>query len=299
MQLTNEQSLSGLEELERSLLAGMPLMAGLRPYLRPNIYFQLVLATTYGNFSEALIQAAEVLRMVAGQRQRLRQLLTYPVMLFVFMGGLFLTLQIGILPQLQAGMVGGKSSTPTNWYLWLGMIGGALIGLWLVGQYWRSQTTLRRLNWLIRWPFLGGVVRTYYAYYLTANLAQLVASGLSIKQMLSSLKTLPEQSVLAQLAEQLASDLNQGISPTSWIDRQHCVPRQLLVFLTKGNSVVQLERELVTFSRLQYQTLTRQCERVLGVVQPILLGLVALLIVGAYLSLLLPMYQNLQEGYRG
>jgi len=117
--------------------------------------------------------------------------------------------------------------------------------------------------------------------------------------MLSSLKTLPEQSVLAQLAEQLTSDLNQGFSPTSWIDRQHCVPRQLLVFLTKGNSVAQLERELVTFSRLQYQTLTRECERVLGVVQPILLGLVALLIVGAYLSLLLPMYQNLQEGYRG
>ncbi|WP_235809024.1 type II secretion system F family protein [Levilactobacillus senmaizukei] len=299
MQLTNERSLPGLEQIEQSLLTGTSLMVGLKPYLRPNIYFQLTLATTYGNFSEALIQAAAVLTMVASQRQRLRQLLAYPVTLLVLMAGLFLTLQLGILPQLRLGMTGGITRSSANWYPWVGAIGGSGVALLLFLQYWRSLSSLRRVEWLIRWPVIGSLVKSYYAYYLTANVGQLVASGLSIKQMVHSLQQLPSQAVLCQLATQLEDELNRGQSPTAWIKRQNCLPRQLLVFLTKGSSTSQLERELMTFSRLEYQRLTRQSERALAVVQPVLLSVVALLIVMAYLRLLLPMYQNLQEGYHG
>ncbi len=86
-------------------------------------------------------------------------------------------------------------------------------------------------------------------------------------------------------------------SPVGWLRGQQFIPRQLLVFLQKGSTNRQLARELSAFSTLQYRDLVRRTERGLALVQPILLGVVALLIVGAYLSLLLPMYQNLQGVY--
>ncbi|MCF7523434.1 hypothetical protein L3X07_09600 [Levilactobacillus brevis] len=56
-------------------------------------------------------------------------------------------------------------------------------------------------------------------------------------------------------------------------------------------------RELQAYSELQYRELVARSERLLALVQPILLGVVAVMVVGAYLTLLLPMYQNLQEVY--
>jgi len=289
---------ASLATLEQALLKGADLVPLLAPYLQPNVYFQLQVTTTYGELAPALREAAELLRLMATQRQRLRQLLAYPLGLFVSMAGLFLTLQVGIFPQLQQGLAPTKT-LPIGWqqYGWLG--GGLILVLALVsaGRWWMRQPSLRLASLYLRVPFIGGICRTYYAYYLTANLGQLVQSGLSVKQMIAVLQHLPERALLHQLAYRLEHQLAGGQSPVGWLKEQAFIPAQVLVFLQKGSTNAQLARELRAFSTLQYRELVRRTERCLTLVQPILLGVVAILIVGAYLSLLLPMYQNLQGVY--
>src|SRR5699024_7912798 len=128
----------------------------------------------------------------------------------------------------------------------------------------------------------------YYAYYLSANLGQLLASGLSVKQMLTVLQQLPDRALLHQLADTLAQQLQAGELPVGWLQRQPFIPSQLVILLQKGQTRDQLARELVAYSQLRYRELVRLTEQALALVQPILLTVVALLIVGAYLSLLLP-----------
>ncbi len=282
-------------DLERHLAAGADFVGLMAPYLQANVYFQLKLMTKYGELTPALDQAATLLQLMATQRRRLHQLLVYPVGLLASMALVFVTLRVVILPQLQRELGHGGGLT-SGWRTYL-MVGGALL-MGLIGtlgwRWWHRQSSLLRAKWVLHWPVVGHLFRAYYAYYLTLNLSQMVHSGLSVKQMLQVLGQLPEQALLHQLAVVLTQRLSAGDSPIGWLQGQPYIPPQVIVFLQKGSTTTQLARELTAYSHLQYRELVRRSEQGLAIVQPVLLGVVALLIVGAYLSLLLPMYQNLQ-----
>lgn len=290
-----------LAAIEAALLDGAEFVPLLAPYLQANVYFQLYLTTTYGELAPALKEAATLLRLMATQRQRLRQLLAYPLGLFISMAGLFVTLRIGILPQLQGTLTTTTVPHEIGWQRY-GWLGGGLIGALLLFRLWRwwlGQSSLRLASLYLQMPVVGRIWQAYYAYYLTANLSQLVRSGLSVKQMFGVLRQLPQRALLRQLAMRLEAQLTVGQSPVKWLRRQEFIPYQLLVFLQKGSPEDKLTRELKAYSDLQYRELVRRLSRGLALVQPVLLGIVAILIVGAYLSLLLPMYQNLQGVYNG
>jgi len=282
-------------EIEAQLLAGADFVACLAPYLQANVYFQLQLTATYGELATALQRVATLLQLMATQRKRLHQLLLYPVGLLMGMALLLVTLKVGILPQLQQEIAAQPAPT-FSWRHYAEMGGGLAVigGGVLMWRWWRQQTSLHLAAWYLRVPVVGRIFRAYYAYYLTANLSQLVASGLSVKQMVVVLRQLPQTALLAQLAIVLEQQLQSGHSPVGWLRQQAYIPPQLVVLLQKGSTQPQLARELEAYSHLRYQELVRLTERGLAMVQPILLTVVALLIVGAYLSLLLPMYANLQ-----
>lgn len=282
-------------EIEAQLLAGADFVACLAPYLQANVYFQLQLTATYGELATALQRVATLLQLMATQRKRLHQLLLYPVGLLMGMALLLVTLKVGILPQLQQE-IAAQPVPALSWRHYAEMGGGLVVigGSALLWRWWRQQTSLHLATWYLRVPVVGRIFRAYYAYYLTANLSQLVASGLSVKQMVVVLRQLPQTALLAQLAIVLEQQLQSGHSPVGWLRQQAYIPPQLVVLLQKGSTQSQLARELEAYSHLRYQELVRLTERGLAMVQPILLTVVALLIVGAYLSLLLPMYANLQ-----
>lgn len=267
--------------------------------MQENIYFQLTLTTQYGDLGTGLQRAAKLLQLMATQRQRLRQLLAYPLGLLGGMGLLFVTLQFGILPQLKTSLAPSTVGPQLNWHqlLWGGGVIAVLGGSGLLGRWWWSQSSLQRAQSYPRWPLVGGLFRAYYAYYLADNLTQLVQSGLSVKQMIQILERLPPRALLHQLAVILARQLAQGTSPVTWLHRQRYIPDELVLLLRKGSTQPQLARELGAYSRLQYRQLVQRGERGLAWVQPVLLTLVAGLIVTAYLNLLLPLYHNLQGVY--
>ena len=286
--------------IEGQLLRGRVFVSCLEPYLQANVYFQLQVMTAHGDLAEALERSATLLGLMASQRKRLVQLLMYPLGLLVGMVGLLITLKFGVLPQLQQEIV-AQSAPVGRWghlYLEVGLGCGGLLGSYGAWRWWRQQPRLKLAGWYLRWPVVGRIFRAYYAYYLSANLGQLLASGLSVKQMLTVLQQLPERALLHQLADTLAQQLQAGELPVGWLRRQPYIPSQLIVLLQKGQTRDQLARELAAYSQLRYRELVRLTEQGLALVQPILLTVVALLIVGAYLSLLLPMYANLQGVYQ-
>ncbi|WP_232842535.1 type II secretion system F family protein [Levilactobacillus tujiorum] len=290
---------ASVAEIERRLVAGENFVTCLAPYLQASVYFQLQIMTTYGDLAVALQRSADLLDLMATQRKRLLHLLMYPVSLLIGMLGLLVTLKLGVLPQLQQQMV-AQAAPQAGQRLYLEVGGGLGVILGGLGgwRWWRQQTTLHLVGWYLRWPVVGKIFRAYYAYYLTANLGQLLASGLSVKQMISVLQQLPPNALLHQLAVSLAQRLQAGKLPVNWLRQQAFIPSQLLVLLQKGQTSVQLARELEAYSQLRYRELVRLIEQSLALVQPILLTVVALLIVGAYLSMLLPMYANLQGVYQ-
>lgn len=299
LRTTTRRLPADLGQIEADLAAGTPFLTCLTPHLQANVAFQLQLTAANGDLGAALAHAATFLRLLAQQRRRLRQLLAYPLGLLGGMGGLLGALQWGVLPQLQSELALQTGLAQPTWPGIWGVLGGGLVAsIGLLLRWWWRLPSLRRASRCLHWPLVGPIFQTYYAYYLAATLSQLLASGLSVQQMLAQLRQLPPRALLRQLAEHLQQRLGRGQFPVGWLQRQAYVPQQILVFLQQGSPRPQLTRELTAYSRLQYQELVRLSERALSWVQPVLLTLVAGLIVTAYLRLLLPLYQNLQGVYQ-
>lgn len=159
MRTTDSRLPAELQQIEAQLVAGVGLVVGLKPYLQENIYFQLRLTSHYGDLGPALARSATLLTLMATQRQRLRQLLAYPVGLLGGMGLLFATLQYGVMPQLQTSLAPTTTGPRLTWPAYVAIV--AIIGFGITGvavaRWWWHQPTLSRVRGYLRWPLVGRI----------------------------------------------------------------------------------------------------------------------------------------------
>jgi competence protein ComGB len=67
--------------------------------------------------------------------------------------------------------------------------------------------------------------------------------------------------------------------------------------MNKGETVEELGKQLTIFSSLIFSRLIKKIEQLLVLVQPILFGIIAVVIVMMYLSIMLPIYQSMKGIY--
>jgi len=160
-----------------------------------------------------------------------------------------------------------------------------------------KTTTMNRVNLLCQLPLLGCSYRQYYGYYLVTNFALLLQNGMGIKSICQMVRQFDETSLLHQLGEVINQTLNSGQSPNQLIEQYPYLPRELVVFMNKGESVTDLGYELEIFAQMLFKRLMRSIEQLLTFVQPLLFGIIAIVIVGMYLSIMLPIYQSMKGIY--
>lgn len=269
----------------------------LKRHVSQNTYHQLVIAEQHGSLDESIAQLGRLLLRRVEQQKRLKSLLGYPLFLLV----LVVSLMIGV-NQILAPMLAENSSSKVN----LDLIGDVIVGsVWVilgalvaygiifVIYWWRKQTQLSRHLWYSTLPIGGRIYRSYSYYYLSYNLALLLQSGMSLEQICQFLAMFNPKTLLYQLGEKLQIALTQGDDVDQFIKRYPFIPQELALFVNKGQTKEKLAVELLLYSKLMYQKLMRQVDSLIGWVQPVMFIVIAVAIVGVYLAILLPLYQNM------
>ncbi len=280
--------------VEKQLERGMSFADAMRPWLTADLYYQLQLAEHHGELTVALGEMSKYLALREKERQQLRALAQYPLLLFGMLVGLGVVMRLYIYPELNDWQ---------TWQLpgWVTSLKAALLGASGAGltlgllRYlaWRKQPRLAQVNYLCRLPIVGRLVRLYFGYYLTSNLAILVRRGLSLKEICALFSEFDPASLLYQLGHQLAHQGQSGADLNIFVKHQPCLPNELISFIGRGLTNERLGEEFSLFARLQFERLQRQTESLIVMLQPILFLVVALGILGMYLSLLLPIYQSI------
>ncbi|MGV0167663.1 type II secretion system F family protein [Furfurilactobacillus sp. WILCCON 0119] len=277
--------------IQASLSTGMTFSNAVQPFVDVDCYYQLKIAEENGALGLVLTNLGNFLALKHRQQQKVRAVLRYPLAILGLLLLLMLAVKQVLAPELRE-LVPHRPSLTGPWSLvWVGggclMMTIILIGIW---RLWRHPR-LERVVVGCHCPILGGLLRLYWHYYLALNLGLLLASGLQSHDVLRLLKTYQPRSVLRQLADELDVHLKKGATIAQFVDRYAFLPTTFTMFFSKGLTTQQLAKDLRADAQLTYQRLFTRIESLIGLVQPLLFGVIGAGIIGLYLSLLLPMYQ--------
>lgn len=278
--------------IDKQLAAGQTFAQALRPLVKMDVYYQLLLAEQHGVLVDTLHKISDFHRLCARQKRKMRGLLEYPLILFAMLVMIASAMRGWLLPELQTMQTG---SLPYWWtmitYSFFALISAVVLYLLKQILFFHHWSRLHQVEYLCQLPIFGRGFCDYYAYYICSNFSLLVGEGISEKKICYYLQTYDTQSLLYQLA--VAYEANQ-YNLNDLVQRNHCLPKELCLLFNCGLSHEELAKRLKALGQVKFKHLIQLSEHWLTVLQPMLLGLIALIVLGLYLSILLPIYHSMQ-----
>lgn len=281
-----------IEQLQR----GQSFSAAFQPYVSTNIYYQLAIADQHGGLVRTLNTIAQIFTSQEQQRKKLRSVIQYPLFLLLFLGLMMVGMRIYIMPELADWNRGTKSWD--SQLIKAGWVAVFLVALAALGYYFwkfkRSSIT-NQVNLLCRLPIIGPLYQNYCHYYLLANLSFLIANGMSVGSICKYLNQLDSKSLLHQIGRKVEHSIANGRQVDQIIQKAVYLPTELSLLIQKGSQKDALATEIYALSMMKYKSLIIRIERLILVVQPILFGIIGIVIVIMYWNLLMPMYNSIKE----
>lgn len=288
-----------LVEVSRYVQEGKCLADSLKQYLKPDLYYQLLLAEQHGNLITTLTEVGRLMQAQERQRKKLLTLLQYPLLLLAMLVVLIVGLVIFVFPELQSWQLSGESNRGLRLLESLGiyLVTGLIVGISINFYRWKKRSIEQRAEWLCKLPLLGKAYRYYYQYYLLSLIGMMLKRGMALQEIFSLLNRFDHQSLLYVFGQRVQRVIADEQQLSKLILKTPLLPNELIILMKKGTPVNHLGAELMAFAELRFKKLTVKIESLLTFVQPCCFILIALVIVSLYLSILLPIYQSFQGVY--
>lgn len=261
---------------------------------------QLNMAQVHGDFSGTLASIAKQIKDAERHRQLLLKVLSYPLLLLLFLITLLLGMRSFLLPQLSA-LSDQKNRQAFSILLiekspYILFVGMLLPVLFLAGGYLllKRKTAIEKAVLVVRVPIVGNFYRDYLTTFFALEWGKLVQQGLEMKQILVLMSELEKQSLMQEMAKALQKELEAGQTLTGKLQSWTFLLTGLAGILEQGTVRGKLGLELVIYGEKNWELLLKKIEKTILWVQPILFLGVAILIVSIYAALLLPLYDGLE-----
>ena len=268
----------------------------------PNrILLPIHLATVHGRLFETISTLAVQTAMYERAQKKLKDLLIYPLFLFVMIFLLFSIFRSYFLPNVKSMLsnrdsVGEQSSIGwtsillqlPNMFLVCFTLVLLLIGLFLLWN--RKRKNQEQLQLWLRIP----IVQNWYRMFLTRSFSRemggLLESGLSLQEAFRAIETQKEHQILQYIADQMKNKIVHGQSLSEAVGNSDYFLQDLYQYVIHGENSGFVGRELTLYSEFLTERIEGKLSRYLSVLQPVLFLLLAVFIIGAYLAILLPIY---------
>lgn len=291
---------SDFDEALIQLENGKSFSESIRCFLSPKVYYQLMIAENYGQLDLSIKQIGNYMRQRLEQREKIQAAMFYPCILFGLLILMIILLMTWMRPTIMS--INNQSNSNvglTKIFIKVGAIVGIILFLLAIlyliyGLYWwKKHPTIAHHQLISRMPLIGSVYRNYAYYYLSFNLGLLMKSGLNFNEICIFLRQFEPTTLLYQLGERLNIHLSSGKDVQHFVHRYAFIPPEIDIFLSKGQTISEVSEDLLIYSNTMYQRLVKRVDRLINMIQPIAFLIIALIIIGIYLSILIPIYSNL------
>lgn len=293
--LLPKQSMA-LQKISQGLREGRPFAQLLQPYVRKEIYRDLMFADIHGRLASILIEIGKREYRRLQIRQKLHQILYYPMILFCLVISAMVGFSIWLLPEFK--QLGLAQTTVLSDEIIIGLVMLVLSGLVLIGLgYWRWRRTnwLVRLGMLQRLPLIGKLIKLSLDYQICLQLGLLLTSGISLATIIQQASHTKNDQIMMLLGQQARQACHEGQNLWEVILNNPLLPRECQLLFAKGKPESEVGEDLQVLAQRKFELLERLGQRYLLIVQPVCFAVVGVIVLGMYMLLLMPMYQNMGE----
>ena len=146
------------------------------------------------------------------------------------------------------------------------------------------------LKSLIYIPKVRNYSKLYFSYRFSMELSLFLMSGFSLKTALEVMVEEDYDYYLTLFSKDILNELDQGIGFEDAIGKIKYFDKSMRKFVSHGKNNGLIDKELKLFSELMLDTFLTSLDKNLKKLQPILFGILAVVIVGLYMVILLPIF---------
>lgn len=253
-------------------------------------------AGVHGQLLKVLEHISVQMRKQQQFRKEVVKSLSYPLGLLLFMSVLFIAFRIYFLPIFlpvleranpqAVGKVTFIFSLP--FYVVLALaVGTAVLSLGVV--FVMKSKSNRWFFYMRGYPVVARLQNAGAAYRISRELSLLLDSGFTLSQSLSYLQSSSARTVHFA-CRSILMHLERGESFSQSLRLSGWVPQSLIRYAEHGEIHGYVAKELGLYQEFTIERLQKRSAALVGVAQPVLFLIIGVMVISAYLSLMLPMY---------
>lgn len=269
----------------------------------PELFVNMVMAgESAGNLDQNLMRMAEHFEKDNKIRNKVKGAMIYPLVLMVLTVLVVILMLTFVLPRFMGIIAAGGGDLPAPTRFLLGL-SGALTSYWylfiavgiLVWVGWRAFTRsdAGRLWWdstKLRVPIVKKSLNMIYSARFARTLATLLASGIQMLPALDITTRVVQNQLIASKLTAVAEDIRKGLPLSKSLAKTGVFPPMIYNMISVGEESGMLDDILNKTANFYDEESEAAIQRLVGLLEPLMIVLMALIIGFIVVSIALPMF---------
>ena len=268
-------------------------------------YSQLIVskikfAEDYGRIEDMLLEVETYLKIKKIQQEKVIKTLRYPLFLTLTLICLIMVFNALVIPQFENIYTSSNIKMDLQTIIlikslyYIPKIISIIFLLILICIGYTFYTIKYKPNLFLKSllyiPKVRNYSKLYFSYRFSMELSLFLMSGFSLKTALEVMVEEDYDYYLTLFSKDILNELDQGIGFEDAIGKIKYFDKSMRKFVNHGKNNGLIDKELKLFSELMLDTFLTSLDKNLKKLQPILFGILAVVIVGLYMVILLPIF---------
>lgn len=178
--------------------------------------------------------------------------------------------------------------------------GGGILGVLILICFslwfkFKRVPTLKRWRLAMQIPFISSLLRNIIGYYMAFNVGILLRSGVNLATIVKRSSQYSQKTFVGALGSEMQIYLEHGSDLIVYLKENNLLPDEAQTVLSTGKTPLMMGKDLEFLAELKRRRVIHQIERCLNLIQPVCFILIGVVVIGLYVSFMLPLYSEMGE----
>ena len=304
-QTQNKQLQAVLQEIVADVEGGKSLSIAFakHPHVFDGVFISLVSAGEMsGTLDESLQRVANQQEKDAATMSKIKGALTYPIIVLVVIGAVLAFMLFTVVPQVEKLyhdlhkelpiltqiMVSAADVLANFWWIVIIVVG---IGVYFIMQYFKTESGIHVKDvFKIKVPVFGKMLQKLYMARFTRTGQTLLATGVSMLDMLKVTSTAVNNTVIAKSIDRAADKVKGGKALSVALEAEPVMMSLVPQMIKIGEQSGRIDEMLGKVAQVYEDELDEQIRTISTAIEPILMVVLAVVAGGMVGAILLPIY---------
>jgi len=306
MEQTNNKQLQAIvQEIVADVEGGRALSLSFakHPQVFDSVFISLISAGELsGTLDESLLRVANQQEKDAATMSKIKGALTYPLIVLFVIGGVLAFMLFTVVPQVEKlyedlnkelpfltkVMVGAADVLAQFWWVVLIVVG---FGVYFLLQFLKTEAGIHfKDDFKIRVPVFGKMIRKLYMARFTRTGQTLLATGVSMLDMLKICSTAVNNTIIGASIDRAAEKVKGGKALSAALEPEEVIMILVPQMIKIGEQSGRIDEMMGRVAQVYEDELDEQIRTISTAIEPILMVVLAVVAGGMVGAILLPIY---------